>query len=65
MSKEFTQKILAGAILGLFALALDYFALQHFVRTPINMAGGVGVGVVLLYLVLPFLILQFGGRKDG
>jgi hypothetical protein len=65
VSKELSQKILAGVILGLFAMAMDYFVLQHFVRTPVNMAGGLGIGVVLLYLIVPFVILQFGGRKDG
>ena len=65
MNRELTQKVIASLVLGLVALALDYFLLRHFVRTPVNMAGGLGVGVILLYLIVPFLILQFGGKRNG
>ncbi len=65
MKDDLPSKAIGGAIIGLFALALDYFLLRHFVRSPINMAGGIGIGVVLLYLIVPILILQFGGKKNG
>ena len=64
MKDGMLEKFLGGALIGLVGFALDYFLLQHFVRTPINMAGGVTVVVVLLYLFVPFLILQFGGKKE-
>ena len=51
--------LLGGALIGMIALALDYFALQHFFRTPVSMVGGIGVVPVLIYLLVPFLILQF------
>ena len=62
MKQELLGKFLGGAVIGLFALALDYFLLQHLFRTPVSMAGGVGLWVVLIYLIVPFLILQFAGK---
>ena len=50
---------------GLIALAIDYFVLQHIFRTPISMAGGLGIVPVLIYLLVPFLILLVGGGKAG
>jgi hypothetical protein len=63
VKQELLAKFFGGAVIGLFALALDYFLLQHLFRTPVNMAGGVGVWVVLVYVLVPFLILQFAGRE--
>jgi hypothetical protein len=65
VKQELLGKFLGGAVIGLFALALDYFLLQHLFRTPVAMAGGVGVWVVLIYLLVPFLILQFAGREKS
>jgi hypothetical protein len=65
VNRELISNFLGGAVLGMFALALDYFLLQHFFRTPISMAGGVSVLVVLVYLIVPFLILLFGRRNHG
>jgi hypothetical protein len=57
--------LLGGAVIGLIALALDYFLLQHMFRTPISMAGGLGIVPVLIYLIVPFLVLLVGGGKAG
>ena len=62
--REVIPNFLGGAVIGLIALAMDYFVLQHMFRTPISMAGGVNVIVVLIYLIAPSLILMFGRRKD-
>jgi len=62
--REVIPIFLGGAVIGLIALAMDYFVLQHMFRTPISMAGGVNVIVVLVYLIAPSLILMFGRRKD-
>jgi ABC-type spermidine/putrescine transport system permease subunit I len=64
VKQELLSKFLGGAVIGLFALAMDYFLLQHFFRTPINMSGGITVVVVLVYLVVPFVILQFAGKRE-
>jgi hypothetical protein len=63
--QDLIPKLLAGAIIGAIALALDYFFLQHIFGTPVARAGGINVVVVLIYLIVPFLILLFGGKKDG
>jgi hypothetical protein len=55
-------RFLGGAAIGLVALAMDYFVLQHFFRTPVSASGGITVVVVLIYLIVPFLILQFAGK---
>ncbi|MFL6786476.1 MAG: hypothetical protein ACJ8E0_09440, partial [Sphingomicrobium sp.] len=65
VNRELIPNFLGGAVIGLFALALDYFLLQHLFRTPISMAGGVNVVVVLVYLIVPFLILLFARRDHG
>jgi hypothetical protein len=65
VKQELLSNFLGGAVIGLIALALDYFFLQHLFRTPISMAGGIGVFPVLIYLIVPFLILLFGRRHDG
>jgi hypothetical protein len=56
---------LGGAVIGLIALAMDYFFLQHMFRTPVSMAGGVNLIVVLVYLIVPFLVLLFGRKHNG
>jgi hypothetical protein len=47
----------------MIALALDYFFLQNLFRTPISMSGGVTIWVVLIYILVPFLIVQFASGK--
>ena len=63
MNQELVSKFIGGAVIGMIALALDYFLLQHFVRTPVRISGGIAVWVVLIYLFVPFLVLQFTGRE--
>jgi hypothetical protein len=65
MSEKLVGAILGGVVIGLIALALDYFLLQHIFKTPISMAGGIGVVPVLIYLIVPFLVLLVGGRNSG
>ena len=65
MNREMVENFLGGAIVGMFALALDYFFLQHLFRTPVAMAGGVTLIVVLVYAIVPSLILLFGRAKNG
>ena len=65
MSPRLVGSLLGGAVIGLIALALDYFLLQHMFRTPISMAGGLGIVPVLIYLIVPFLVLLVGGGKAG
>jgi hypothetical protein len=62
---ELISNFFGGAVIGMIALALDYFLLQHLFRTPISMAGHVNVVVVLVYLIVPFLILLSARRKHG
>ena len=64
MSEKLVGTILGGVVVGLIALALDYFLLQHIFKTPISMAGSIGVVPVLIYLIVPFLVLFFS-RRDG
>ena len=63
--QDLIPKLLAGAIIGAIALALDYFFLQHIFGTPVARAGGINVVVVLIYLIVPFVLLLIGGRKHG
>ena len=65
MNRDLVENFLGSAVIGMIALALDYFLLQNLFRTPISMAGGVTIIVVLIYLMVPFLILQLGRRTDG
>jgi hypothetical protein len=60
--QELLARFFGGAAIGLIALALDYFLLQHFLRTPISMGGGIGIWAMVIYICVPFLILQFAGR---
>ncbi len=64
MNRELIGTLLGGGVVGLIALAMDYFLLQHIFRTPISMAGGINLFVVLIYLAVPFLILFFGRKHD-
>jgi len=63
-TQEVLTNLLGGAIIGMIALALDYFLLQSLFRTPVSMAGGVTFWVVLIYILVPFLIVQFAARKE-
>ncbi len=60
MKEGILSNFLGGAVVGLIALAMDYFLLQYLFRTPISIAGGIGIVPVLAYLIVPFLVLQFG-----
>ena len=62
--QEVLSNLLGGAILGMIVLAVDYFFLQYLFRTPVSMGGGVTVWAVLIYILVPFLIVQFAGRKE-
>ncbi len=63
MSPRVVGTILGGALVGLIALAFDYFFLQHVFKTPISVFGGFGVFPVLIYLIVPFLVLWVGGGQ--
>jgi hypothetical protein len=65
VNREVIENFSGGAVIGMIALAMDYFLLQHLFRTPISMAGGINLVVVLVYLIVPFLILVFGRRNNG
>jgi hypothetical protein len=62
-TQEVLQNLLGGALVGLVAVALDYFFLQYLMGTPIARSGGVTIWVVLIYTILPFLIVQFASGK--
>ena len=62
MKHDLIGKFVGGAVIGLIALAMDYFFLQHFFRTPVSMSHGISIWAVLIYLIVPFLILQFAGK---
>jgi hypothetical protein len=47
----------------MIALAMDYFFLQYLFRTPVSMGGGVTVWAVLIYILVPFLIVQFASGE--
>ena len=57
------SNLLGGALIGMFALALDYFFLQYLFATPVSRSGGVTIWVVLIYILVPFLIVQFASGK--
>ena len=61
--QEVLGNLLGGAIIGMIALAMDYFFLQYLFRTPISMGGGVTVWAVLIYILVPFLIVQFASGE--
>jgi hypothetical protein len=64
-TQDVLGNLLGGALIGLFALALDYFFLQHVMGSPIARSGGVTVWVALIYIIVPFLIVQFAsGNKQ-
>ena len=64
MKQQVLTNLFGGALIGMFALALDYFLLQNLFRTPISMGGGLTVWAVLIYILVPFLIVQFAsGNK--
>ena len=63
MKQEIVGNLFGGALIGMIALAMDYFFLQNLVRTPVEMAGGITFWVVLIYILVPFLIVQFAGRE--
>jgi hypothetical protein len=65
VNREVIENFSGGAVIGMIALAMDYFLLQHLFRTPVSMAGGINLVVVLVYLIVPFLILVFGRRNNG
>ena len=65
MKQEWVSNFVGGAVIGLIALALDYFFLQHFFRTPISMSRGISIWAVLIYVLVPFLILQFSGKAKA
>ena len=62
-TQEILGNLLGGALIGMFALALDYFLLQYVMGSPIARSGGVTFWVVLLYILVPFLIVQFASGK--
>jgi hypothetical protein len=62
-TQEILANLLGGALLGLFALALDYFFLQYVMGSPIRRSGGITIWVVLIYVLVPFLIVQFASGK--
>ena len=65
MKADLLYNFLGGAVVGMVALALDYFFLQYFVRTPISIAGGLKFWTVLAYLFVPFVILMTSGAKKA
>ena len=62
-TQEVLSNLLGGALVGMLALAMDYFLLQYLFRTPISMGGGVTIWAVLIYILVPFLIVQFASGK--
>jgi hypothetical protein len=62
-TQDVLGNLLGGALMGLFALALDYFFLQYVMGSPIARSGGVTIWVVLIYIIVPFLIVQFASGK--
>ena len=58
MKDGLLTKFLGGAVIGLIALAMDYFFLQYLFKTPISMGGGLTIWAVLIYILVPFLIVQ-------
>ena len=64
MKTELISTVLGGAIIGLIALAMDYFFLQHFFKTPISMGHGFNLFALLIYLFVPSIILIVSGRQQ-
>ena len=62
-TQEILENLLGGALMGMIALAMDYFFLQYLLGTPIHRSGGVTIWVVLIYIIVPFLIVQFASGK--
>ena len=62
-TQEILGNLLGGALIGMIALAMDYFFLQYLFGTPISRSGGVTFWVVLIYILVPFLIVQFASGK--
>jgi hypothetical protein len=65
MKTDLISNFFGGAVIGMIALAMDYFLFQHFVMTPISMSGGFTIRVLLVYLLVPFLILVTSGGKTA
>ena len=64
MKQEVLTNLFGGAMVGMIALAMDYFVLQHLFKTPVSMGGGLTIWAVLAYILVPFLIVQFAsGNK--
>ena len=61
--QDILGNLLGGAMIGMLALAMDYFFLQYFFRTPVSMGGGLTIWAVLIYILVPFLIVQFASGK--
>jgi hypothetical protein len=61
-TQEVLTNLLGGAMIGMIALAMDYFFLQYLFKTPISMGGGLTIWAVLIYILVPFLIVQFAGK---
>jgi len=56
MKVDLIGNLLGGAVVGAVALALDYFFLQYFFRTPISMTGGLTMWAVGIYLFVSLVI---------
>lgn len=63
MKQEVLTNLLGGAVIGMIALAMDYFFLQYLFKTPISVGGGLTIWAVLVYILVPFLIVQFASGK--
>ena len=61
--QDILGNLLGGAMIGMLALAMDYFFLQYFFRTPVSMGGGLTIWAVLIYILVPFLIVQFASGE--
>ncbi len=64
MKDGIVVSLLGGAFIGLVALAMDYFFLRYFTRTPIAMMGGLNVFIVLAYLIIPGLIVLSANKDE-
>ena len=62
-TQEVLTNLLGGAMIGMIALAMDYFFLQYLFKTPISMGGGLTIWAVLIYILVPFLIVQFASGE--
>jgi hydrogenase maturation factor len=59
---ELISNFLGGGLIGMIAMAMDYFFLQHFFMTPISVFG-FHILAVLIYLFVPFFILMTNNKK--